>query len=468
MTAGLIAMVCYLAVQLGIGVWISRRVRSESDYLIAGRRLGYTLATFSIFATWFGAETIMGSGGRALREGVSLSAAEPFGYGLCLVVMALVFARPLWNRQLTTLADLFRVRYSVTTERVAAVIMIPSSVLWAAAQVRGFGYVVASGSALTVEGAIGIAALFTVLYTMFGGLWADAATDVLQSVILLIGLVILFIGAVWHLGGPDAAAAVAVAAQRGHAAQDMDSGSLLATIEDWAIPVCGSVVAAELVSRIIAARSPVVARRSALGAAALYLVFGMIPLFIGLVGAQLAPTVVDAEQVVPAAALRVLPTIGYAVFAGALISAVLSTVDSTLLVSAGLLSHNLVVPLAGITDERKKLRIARWGVLGFGLLAYVLALHATGVFVLVEQASAFGSAGALITIAFGLFSRFGGAKTALATLGGGMLTYIAALALGTPVPFLSSLAASLTVYVIGGVLETSPRVAAGAPASHSV
>ena len=466
MTPELIAMVCYLAVQLGIGIWISRRVRSESDYLIAGRRLGYTLATFSIFATWFGAETIMGSGGRALREGVSLSAAEPFGYGLCLVIMALVFARPLWKRQLTTLADLFRVRYSVTTERVAAVIMIPSSVLWAAAQVRGFGSVVASGSSLSVDAAIAVAALFTVLYTMFGGLWADAATDVLQGVILIIGLIILFVSVVWQLGGPDAAVGIAMAAQRGHTTTPV-AGSLLTLVEEWAIPVCGSVVAAELVSRVIATRSPAVARRSTLGAAALYLVFGGIPLFIGLVGAHIAPPVVDAEQIVPAAALRVLPTIGFAIFAGALISAVLSTVDSTLLVSSGLLSHNLLVPMARITDERKKLLIARLGVFAFGLLAYTLALRADGVFALVEQASAFGSAGVLVTIVFGLFTRFGGARTALSTLLAGMLTYVGALSLDTALPFLSSLAVALLVYLIGGALEISPH-SARAPASDPV
>jgi solute:Na+ symporter, SSS family len=177
----LLAIFAYLALQLGIGLWVSRRIRTEEDYLVAGRRLGYTLATFSIFATWFGAETIVGSGGRGLREGFSLTAAEPFGYGLCLVLMGLVFAVPLWHRRLTTLADLFRDRFSVTTERCAALVLIPSSVLWAAAQIRAFGSVLSTGTAIEIEAAIGIAAGFTILYTAFGGLLADAITDVIQG-----------------------------------------------------------------------------------------------------------------------------------------------------------------------------------------------------------------------------------------------------------------------------------------------
>jgi Na+/proline symporter len=64
MTPGLMAIAAYLALQLGIGVWIARRIRNESDYLLAGRSLGYTFATFSIFATWFGSETVVGSAGK--------------------------------------------------------------------------------------------------------------------------------------------------------------------------------------------------------------------------------------------------------------------------------------------------------------------------------------------------------------------------------------------------------------------
>jgi Na+/proline symporter len=446
-----LAIFAYLAAQLGIGLWVARRIKTEEDYLVAGRRLGFTLATFSMFATWFGAETIIGSGGRALREGFSFTAAEPFGYGLCLVLMGLVFAVPLWRRRLTTLADLFRDRFSTATERCAAVILIPSSVLWAAAQVRAFGSVLSTGTTLDVETAIAIAAGFTIVYTAFGGLLADAMTDVIQGSVLAVGLVFLLGAVVIHLGGP--AEAVAALGTRGRLTPLAATPSLLAAIEAWAIPVCGSVVAAELVSRVIATPSPRVAQRSAFGAAGLYLVLGSIPLFIGLVGATIVPDVADAEQIVPVVAREVLPAVGYAIFAGALISAILSTVDSTLLVASGLLSHNLIVPLARITDDRKKLVMARAGVMAFGVVAYVLALHAEGVFALVEQASAFGSAGALVTITFGLFTSLGGPKTAMATLLAGLLVYLGALAAGLPHPFLTSLAAALATYGVGAAFE---------------
>ena len=446
----LAAVLLYLVAQLGIGVWVSRRIASESDYLLAGRSLGPLLLTFSLFATWFGAETIVGSAGTTYGEGVSLASAEPFGYGLCLILLGAVFAVPLWKRGLTTLADFFRQRYSVSVERVAAIVLIPSSVLWAAAQVRAFGYVLSTSSTLDVNTAIALAAGFTMIYTVFGGLLADAMTDLIQGGLLVLGLLVVFIAVVLSLGGIGGTMEAIATASTVRRAPDVP---LLGAMESWAIPVFGSLLATETVGRVIAARSAPVARRSAIAAGALYLGVGCIPVVIGLAGPVLLPSLGDAEQLIPTVARAILPDVFYVIFAGGLISAILSTVDSTLLIASGLLSHNVIVPLARITSERRKVLIARGGVLLFGGIAYLLAIGAEGVFALVEQASAFGSAGALVTIAVGLFTPWGGARTAMATLVGGVTVYLVASYGGFAYPFLASLATSLVVYAVGSALE---------------
>ena len=446
----LAAIFAYLVIQLGIGLWVSRRIRSESDYILAGRSLGYGLTTFSIFATWFGAETVMGSAGRSYRDGISLGSAEPFGYGLCLALMGLVFAGPLWRRGLTTLADLYRQRYSVGAERLAAVILIPSSVLWAAAQVRAFGYVITSSTdAVNPQAAIALAAAFTILYATFGGMLADAMTDALQGVIVIAGLVVLGLALLPLVGAGADVAAVEPARFR----LLPEGEGALATLESWAIPIGGSVIATELVGRVLAARSAPVARRSSYAAALMYVSIGIIPLLIGLVGPRLAPHLADPEMLLPALARDVLPLTLYAIFAGALISAILSTVDSTLLTASALLSHNLLVPALRVTDERTKVRLARGGVVTFGLVAWLLATRAEGVFALVEEASAFGSAGALVTVTFGLFTGFGGARAAIASLLAGVVSYVGASTAGATAPFLLSVAASVAAYVAGASWE---------------
>ena len=442
-----------MALQFGIGVWISRRIRTEADYILAGRNLGYVLTTFSIFATWFGAETIVGSAGRAYREGISVASAEPFGYGLCLLLAGVVFAGPLWRRKLTTLADLYRERFSVRAERLAAIVLIPGSIYWAAAQIRAFGHVIsASTSTIDAEIAIGVAAGFTIAYAMFGGMLVDAITDVIQGVVLLVGLAVVFLFVLPHLGDP------ALAPARAPVQLLPPTGEgIWPLLERWAIPVGGSVLATELVGRLLAARSELVARRSAVMAAALYVGLGSIPLVIGVFGPALMPSIADEEQLLPHIARAMLPGIAYAVFAGALISAILSTVDSTLLTASSLLSHNLLVPVLRIGDERRKVLYARGGVVAFGIVAYVLALHATGVFSLVEQASSFGSAGVLVSACFGLFTRFGGATAAIATMALGAISYLAASATAAETPFLLSLLGAFATYVLVAVVERRSR-----------
>jgi Na+/proline symporter len=452
MTPAFVVMLAYLGVQLGIGVWISRRIRSESDYLLAGRNLGYTLATFSIFATWFGAETLVGSAGNAYRDGVSLGNAEPFGYGLCLILAGLVFAGPLWRRRLTTLADLFRQRYSVGVERLVALIVIPGSVLWAAAQIRAFGYILTTSSTISPTVAIACAAGFTMLYTMFGGLLADATNDVIQSVVITAGLFILLGGVVIELQQSDRLAET-LGAVGPVSILPASGASAWAIAEEWAIPICGSVIAAELVGRLIAARTPVVASRSSIVAGVLYIMVGTIPLVIGLLGQRIVPSLSEAEQVIPAVAHALLPTFFFAIFAGSVVAAILSTVDSTLLISSGLMSHNILIPVFRITSERTKVMIARGGVLAFGAVAYIQAARAEGVFELVESASAFGSAGILVTAVFGLFTPMGGRLAAMSTLLFGLFVYLAASISGFAYPYLLSIAASLLTYVIVSVME---------------
>ena len=452
MTPAFAALLVYLALQLGVGVWISRSITSESDYLLAGRNLGYSLATFSIFATWFGAETMMGSAGNAYRDGVSLGNAEPFGYGLCLILAGIVFAAPLWRRRLTTLADLFRQRYSVGVERVVAVIMIPGSILWAAAQIRAFGYILSTISTLSPNTAIACAAGFTMLYTVFGGLLADAIHDMIQSVIISVGLVVLLAGVLIQLN--QHGDMVATLGNVGPISILPQTGtSAMAILEEWSIPIFGSVIAAELVGRIIATRTPRVASRSSIMAGIIYITIGTIPLLIGLLGQRIVPALTEAEQVIPAVAQALLPSFFFAIFAGSVVAAILSTVDSTLLVSSGLMSHNIVIPVFRVSNEKQKVLIARGGVLVFAAIAYSQAVRAEGVFALVESASAFGSAGILVTAVFGLFTPMGGRFAALGTLVGGLVVYLWATFAGFAYPYLLSLGTSLLAYVTISVME---------------
>ncbi|MBI3111321.1 MAG: sodium:solute symporter family protein [Ignavibacteriales bacterium] len=459
MNVVLFGILGYILFQLLLGYFVSRNIRTEDDYLLAGRRLGYGLATFSIFATWFGAESCIGTAGAAYSNGLAGVSADPFGYGVCLILMGLLFAIPLWKMNLTTIADFFRVRFSGSAERITAILMVPTSLLWAAAQIRAFGQVLSASSELSVTIAVTIAAAVVIAYTVSGGMLADAITDVVQGSILVLGLAMLFPIVINDLGGISQAFSTIGKEALSFVPSESQAGGWqgLRIAEAWAIPICGSLIAQELVSRVIASRSPKVARRSSLVAGGMYILVGLIPLSIGLLGAGVAPGLEYPEQILPLMAQRHLTTFLYAVFAGALVSAILSTVDSALLAASGLLSHNILIPLKpGMTDVQK-VRLERWGVAVLGLLAYVLALYAEGVYGLVKDASSFGSAGICIVFLFGLFSSFGGKWSAVAALSVGAAVWLVGhYFYDFEFSYLLSLASSLIVYVVFGFVD--PRV----------
>lgn len=441
----------FLGVQLAIGVWISKRVRSESDYFLGGRNLPLLIVAFSLFATWFGAETCLGSSAAVYRQGLSGSRADPFGFSLCLFLMGLLLARRLRKGNYITLADYYRERYGSFVEKFAIWVLVPSSLIWGAAQIRAFGQVIASTTPLPVIPAITVAALFVLAYTFFGGLLGDVYTDLIQAFFILLGLGLLLAAIFKNFSGWREVIGMMEDVRLSFRAP---GETFLQRMDRWMVPVLGSLVAQEAISRILAARSVSVARRASFVACGIYLALGSIPVFLGLIGPFILPGIADPEQFLVRLAGEFLPELLFVTFSGALISAIISTVDSILLTISALVSHNLIVPLLGLKSDRACILSARLIVFISGGLAYAIALSARGIYELVLIASSFGTAGVLVVTLLGLFSRLGNPTAAVSALSAGLvLTPLFTYGLKLEAPFLASVAGSLAAFGVGAFLE---------------
>src|SRR5262249_6405872 len=201
-------------------------------------------------------EAIVASGGAVYEKGLAGAMVDPIGYAGAIVIVGLFFARALWSRGLTTFADLFRRRYSPGVERLVVVMLLPGSIIWAAAQVRAFGQVMSLNSGLDLKTAITLAAVLVAAYSVVGGLLADAVTDTIQGIAVLAGLIILGIIVAIEVGGIGEGLGKVDVARL--ALTNRDEG-LLVRLEHLAIPICGTIVAVELISRFLGARSANVA-----------------------------------------------------------------------------------------------------------------------------------------------------------------------------------------------------------------
>ncbi len=458
----LLGVVAYIVAQLALGLLVSSRIRNEQDYLLAGRSLGLSLATFSVFATWFGAESCVSASAKVYEHGLSGAAVDPFAYGACLLLMGAFFAAPLWKRGFTTLADLYRERYSIAVERVAVLLMVPTSILWAAAQIRAFGQVFDSTAGVGMQTGICIGAAVAIAYTATGGLRADVVTDLFQGIVIIVGMLLLCVLVVSDAGGMSEA----YSSVQGARLRLFEGGSVWEQLETWAVPICGSLAAQELVSRILATKCHVTARRASLFGGGLYVLVGLMPVGLGLLSFHRLPDLHEPEQLLSILAQKHLSMPMQVLFVGALVSAILSTVDSTLLAAAALTSHNLIVPLQKTMGEAAKVNLARGGVLIGGGVALVLALQSDSIHELVQSASSFGSAGIFVVTVMGLFTRFGGPIAALSAMISGVVVWcVGTWAVEIPLVYLASLGSAVFAYFAAAVFERHQSRPAVVPAT---
>lgn len=416
----LICILIYVAMQLIISFLVMRRLKNETDYLLAGRKLGVPFGAMSVFATWFGAETCIGAAGAIYENGLSGARIDPFGYAACMFLMGFFFARKLWSLNLTTLGDFFARRFGHGVEKLGVTLMIPASIIWASAQILAFGHVLSATSTLALELSIAFAAVMVIAYTALGGFLADVISDFIQGIVLILGLLVLLVIVCLNLPDTDVLSA-GFSYERVQLRQEGETW--LAVINVWSIPIIGSLFTAELITRVLASRSADAARQSVVLGASLYVIIGLVPVFFGMIGPQLIPGLLDGEQLLPLLAQTYLPPFMFVIFAGALMSAILSTVDSALLAAGSLASHNIILPMLGATTDAAKVKISRLTVAVFGLIAYGLAISADSVLGLVEEASAFGSAGIFTCCLLGLSQHRGGKFTAATSMIVGICSY---------------------------------------------
>lgn len=433
----------YLGIQVAISFFVSKSIKTEDDYFVAGRSQPAWILAVSLFATWFGAETCIGASAIVYDQGLSGARAEPLGYSLCLFFSGLLLAPRIWNRKYTTLADFYADRFNHSVERVAVIILALLSLIWGAAQIRSFGHVIAATTKLNVDLAIFLSFLFVVIYTLLGGMMGDIITDVIQGGIVVLGLFLLL-----FIAMHDVDFFSILQSQSPERLSLLSPGeSFWQRLDRWMVPICGSLVAQEIISRVLAAKSPDVAKKACYASAFIYLLVGGIPILLGLLGPSFFTVTGDSEQFLIQLAEAKLPNILFVCFSGALISALLATLDSILLGISGLISHNFLVPIFKVKAQKKKIFLARLVIVVAALLAYLLAVRANSIYELIEMSSSFGTPGVLVVTLMGLWFKSGGAKVAMATLVVGIVASpFGEYVLKLEAPFVFSLIASFLCY----------------------
>ncbi len=470
-------VVVYLLVSIGIGLYAARRVATSADFMVAGRSLPLHVSLATVFATWFGAETVLSVSATFARDGLHGIVADPFGASACLLLVALFFARAFYRMNLLTIGDFYRKRYNRPVEVVTSLAIGLSYLGWTSAQPTALGLVlmVLSDGAISLSAGIVIGTVVVAGYTLWGGMWSVAMTDLFQTVVIIIGL----LAVAWLMadmaGGAGVVVQAAVDAGRLSFWPEGGLAEWLPFVAAFLTLALGSIPQQDVFQRVTSAKDERTAVRASILGAAFYFGFAFVPIFIAYAALTVDPAMAglfesedarEIQRILPDAVLAKTPLWAQAMFFGALLSAILSTASGALLAPASIFTENVIRPFVRRMGDRQLLITVRLVLVIFSMGALLFALNSRStMYEMVQNAYKVTLVTAFVPLVFGLYWRRANNAGAVMAIALGAGSWLVAEFVGTGdawPPQLIGLCAAL-VGMIAGSLMTQSRNHPGTP-----
>jgi len=457
-------VIVYWLLSVGLGLWASLRVKTAGDFALAGRSLPFHIVTATVFATWFGSETILGIPATFLKDGMQGIIADPFGSSLCLILVGLFFAKPLYRMRLLTIGDFYKKRYGRSAEIITTFCIVVSYLGWVAAQIKALGLVfhVISDGGLSQEAGMLIGAASVLVYTLFGGMWSVAITDFVQMIVIVLGLA--YIG--YEVGGQAGGVSVVInKASIDGKLNFLPSANwvqILAFFSALFTMMLGSIPQQDVFQRVGSSKNESIAAKASITGGILYFFFAFIPVFLVYCAVIIAPDLVtkhmagDPQLILPEFIMGHAPMFAQIIFFGALLSAIKSCASATLLAPSVTFAENIIRPLMPHLSSRQLLRLMQMVVLLFAVFVTMFALNSTqSIFEMVESAYSVTLVSAFVPLTFGLFWKKANNSGGLLSITGGLFTWIcASIWFDSPNYALSPQMAGLIASFIGMFLGT--------------
>lgn len=469
-------VVFYLLITIAIGLWAARRVKNSADFAIAGRHLPLVMIVTTTFATWFGADSVLGVPAKFVQSGLGGVVEDPFGAGACLILVGLLFAARLYRMTLLTIADYYRERYGRAVEVVCSLIIMVSYLGWVSAQVTALGLVfhLLSSELISVELGMVIGVVSILAYTLFGGMWSVAVTDFIQMIILVLGLSVLAVFAGQMAGGADKVFEYALSQDMFQVWPEAGFKEIAFFLAAALTIMLGSIPQQDVFQRVMSADNLKSATRGPVIGGVCYILFAFVPMFLVVSALIIMPERAsdliarDPQKILPTLVIEHMPFALQVLFFGALLSAIKSCASATLLAPSVTFTENIWRQFRPHLSDQQGLRTMRLTVLVFSalVLSYAISMQGTSIYELVSGAYQVTLVGAFVPLAAGLYWSKATTQGAIFSILLGLLVWLLFLATPAGQEFPAQLA-GLLASVVGMMVGTlAPQVIANRRGSH--
>ncbi|XP_006013306.1 high-affinity choline transporter 1-like [Latimeria chalumnae] len=195
---GLIAIIVFYLIILATGVWASRKSKKEEQKCLAdksevamvgGRNMGFLVGLFTTTATWVGGSYVNGISEMVYSPSRGLAWAQaPIGYAISLILGGIFFVTPMRSKNYVTMIDPFQIKYGKTMGGLMVIPAVVSDIFWSAAILGTLGVTMTVILGISSFLSIILSASIAIIYTLFGGLYSVAYTDVIQLIFIVVSL----------------------------------------------------------------------------------------------------------------------------------------------------------------------------------------------------------------------------------------------------------------------------------------
>ena len=444
-----LVILAYLAVILYIGYHSMKTVKTDEDFVLAGRNVGNIYIILSLFASFTGLSGLFGTPQYVYEYGIAgwwWWATFPIG----VFIMGMTMAKLLRRRMHVTLPDVVDVNHSSKAVRVAAsLVTVWNYLAWTAGQVAGIVLVITTFTDLNGTAAVIVAYIIIVLFTLLGGFRAVVYTDSLQAVLFLVvlGLVIPAV-LLLHYDVPEALAQTTSIDGFYKLFGSVPAGTMITW---WLLAPAGFIDNMAL-QRVFAAKDEKSAKGNITAAFLLMIIFGLILMFIGIMARFILPAGSDPASAMLNLSQLVLPKGMLGLLVAAFAGVAVSTASSTLLVCSSTLEQDVYSVLRNTGKEKpaSSLLVNRLFVVLVGLIALVLALKVPSVTQILMYGYSVYVPGLLLPVIAGSFHWKLSDRAMLLTIVSGVLTAVILILMGEPFPgSLGGLIVSAIPFCIG-------------------
>jgi SSS family solute:Na+ symporter len=442
----LVIIVVYMLGILAIGVLSSRGLaRTASGYFLAGRSLRWGMVGSAMFAANISTIHLVGLAASGYSDGLVWGNFEWMAT-FTLILLSLVFVPFYFKSRISTLPEFLEKRYGP-----GARIMLAFMAILAALFIH-IGMSLYAGAAvfrqffgIDVVTSIVIISVITGLYTILGGLKAVVVTESIQSVILILGAVVVTAFAVLALPSHGihtlAAFKEAVKPDQLSMLQTKSSAGLNWYAIFLGYPILGIwywCTDQTIVQRVLGSRTERDAQHGALFAGLLKILPVFLLVFPGVVGYVLFRDVIgaDANQTLPVLLVRLIPTGLKGIIAAGLLAALMSTIAAALNSSATLVAVDIVKRIKPETSDRTQIRVGQASAVIVMLLAMAWSTQGgryTSIFEAINTIASYLAPPITTVFLWGVFWRRGTRQAALTTLIAGFLLGVVSFLVDLPV-----------------------------------